>query len=176
MPASKSKSSKTQGIAEAETELSKEAVAIEKLRVQLSSQGATVDKQQVTEFAKRQKRYLDGKIELEKLKRSAGSDISEPTKTKHAAPESAKPAPEPVQKQKAHTPAGSPKIREPEKAVSEKKASTNRELAPLTESAKTQKPKTSRVKAPARAAEKSSAIDRVAVAIAAMRYPLAVCV
>ena len=60
-----SKASKSKEREESEAELKSEAAAIEKLRVELSAQGAAADKKQVAEFAKRQKAYLDRKIDFE---------------------------------------------------------------------------------------------------------------
>ena len=90
-----SKASKSKEREESEAELKSEAAAIEKLRVELSAQGAAADKKQVAEFAKRQKAYLDRKIDFEKLKRSSDSSAPEPVKAKPAAPEPVKPAPAP---------------------------------------------------------------------------------
>lgn len=94
------KSPTNNGLEEADAELKSEATAIEKLRVQLSSQGAAADKRQVAEFAKRQKAYLDRKIELEKLKRSADSGVQESVKVKSVTTEALRSASEPAQKQK----------------------------------------------------------------------------
>ncbi len=164
---------KSKELEKAEAELKSEAAAIDKLRVQLSTQGAAADKKQVAEFAKRQKAYLDRRIDFEKLKRSTDSGKPAPEKTKPAAPEPAKPAPEPVQKQKAQPPVPAPvqkqKVQPPPPApvqkqkaqpptpAPQKTAPPVREKVPLTESAKPQRPETSRAKAPVRAPEKSSA-------------------
>ena len=131
------KAPKNQGLTEAEADLKSEAMAIEKLRVQLSAQGAAADKKQVAEFAKRQKAYLDRKIDFEKLRRSTDSGKPVPAKAKPAAPE-------PVQKQKT----------QPEKPAPEKPAPAASEKTPPAEPPK---PKTSRTKAPARPAQKPAA-------------------
>ena len=102
------KPSNNKEIAKAEAELKSEAAAIDKLRLQLSAQGAATDKKQVAEFAKRQKAYLDRKIDFEKLKRSPDSGKPTPVIAKPAAPEPAKPAPAPVQKQKVQPPPPAP--------------------------------------------------------------------
>ena len=105
------KQPKSKQLAQAEAELKSEAEVIEKLRVQLSSQGAAADKKQVAEFAKRQKAYLDRKIDFEKLKRSGDSATHKPEETKPKTPE-------PVQRQKAPpetSPAKAP-AHEPEKS------------------------------------------------------------
>ena len=144
------KASKSKELAETEADLKCEAAAIEKLRVQLSAQGASADKKQVAEFAKRQKAYLDRKIEFEKLKRSTESRNPEPAKAKPAAPE-------PVQNQKTQPEKPAQKKRAPEKTATQKAATVIRETAPIKESAKPQKSDVSRAKPPARTTEKSSA-------------------
>lgn len=149
------KSPKNNGLEEAEAELKSEATAIEKLRVQLSSQGAAADKRQVAEFAKRQKAYLDRKIELEKLKRSADSGVQESVKVKSVTTEALRSASEPAQKQ--HTPPPSPKKTTAEKPAAGKKSQPAHDDATPREIAKTQKPRTSRATSPAKPLERSAA-------------------
>ncbi len=55
---------------QAEADLRSEAVSIEQLRKQISQAGSQAAKESLAEFARRQKAYLDRKIELEKLKRN----------------------------------------------------------------------------------------------------------
>jgi hypothetical protein len=151
------KASKSKELAETEADLKCEAAAIEKLRVQLSAQGASADKKQVAEFAKRQKAYLDRKIDFEKLKRSSDTGTPEPAKAKPSTPELVKPTPEPSLKQKSDHAVPAPKKTAPEKAAPQKVAPAIRETAPIKESAKPQKSHTSRAKPHARTTEKSSA-------------------
>jgi hypothetical protein len=54
-------------------ELRAEATAIEKLRQQIQAQGAAAPKADVAEFAKRQKAFLDRKIDFEKQRKAAGN-------------------------------------------------------------------------------------------------------
>ncbi len=128
------KASKSKELAETEADLKCEAAAIEKLRVQLSAQGASADKKQVAEFAKRQKAYLDRKIEFEKLKRSTDNGTPEPASAQAATQA-------PAQKQKARP---------------EKPAPAPREKTPFAEPAKPPKSETPRAKEPTRSANKSS--------------------
>lgn len=151
------KSPKNNGLEEADAELKSEATAIEKLRVQLSSQGAAADKRQVAEFAKRQKAYLDRKIELEKLKRSADSGVQESVKVKSVTTEALRSASEPAQKQKTPTPPPSPKKTTAEKPAAGKKSQPAHDDATPREIAKTQKPRTSRATSPAKPLERSAA-------------------
>ncbi len=60
----------TQSLTQAEADLRTEAVAIEKLRKTIGEAGAAAPKEQMADFAKRQKAYLDRKIDLEKQKRT----------------------------------------------------------------------------------------------------------
>lgn len=133
---------KNQELEQVEAELKSEAAAIEKLRLQLSAQGAAADKKQVAEFASRQKAYLDRKIDFEKLKRSKET----------ATPAPAKPEPEPVQKQKSGPAAPAPIKTAPEKA-----APAIRETAPRKETARPKIPDVSDAKSSARSTEKSPA-------------------
>ena len=55
---------------QAEADLRSEATCIEQLRKQINQAGAQATKESLAEFARRQKAYLDRKIELEKLKRN----------------------------------------------------------------------------------------------------------
>ena len=59
-----------QSLTQAEADLRTEAVAIEKLRKSIGEAGAAAPKEQMADFAKRQKAYLDRKIDLEKRKRT----------------------------------------------------------------------------------------------------------
>ncbi len=59
-----------QSLTQAEADLRTEAVAIEKLRKSIGEAGAAAPKGQMADFAKRQKAYLDRKIDLEKRKRT----------------------------------------------------------------------------------------------------------
>ena len=142
------KSPKNNGLEEAEAELKSEATAIEKLRVQLSSQGAAADKRQFAEFAKRQKAYLDRKIELEKLKRSAHSAVPESVKVKSVTTEALRPASEPAQKEKTTNTPPSPKKTVTEKPTAGKKSQPAHDDAIPREIAKIQKQRTSRASSP----------------------------
>ena len=75
LAAPKSANSTSPSLAQAEADLRTEASAIEKLRKQINEAGAKAPKDKMADFAKRQKAYLDRKIELEKRKRG-GSGAS----------------------------------------------------------------------------------------------------
>lgn len=60
----------TQSLAQVEADLRTEAVAIEKLRKGLGEAGSAAPKEQMADFAKRQKAYLDRKIDHERQKRA----------------------------------------------------------------------------------------------------------
>ena len=118
----------SQTLAQSEADLRTEATAIEKLRKQISEGGASASKEKMAEFAKRQKAYLDRKIDLEKLKRTPGevpaakpepakpsaekkAEAPKPVapepaakKTEPAKPEKSKPAEEPKAKDAPKTP------------------------------------------------------------------------
>ena len=66
-------------LTQAEADLRTEAVAIEKLRKSIGEAGAAAPKEQMADFAKRQKAYLDRKIELEKQKRTLTEAPAKPT-------------------------------------------------------------------------------------------------
>lgn len=84
----------SKSLPQAEADLRKEAVAIEKLRKQIHEAGSEASKEMMADFAKRQKAYLDGKIVLEKQKRG------EAPEAKSVEKEVANPveAPKPVEK------------------------------------------------------------------------------
>lgn len=124
-----------QSLAQSEADLRTEATAIEKLRKQISEGGTTTSKEMMAEFAKRQKAYLDRKIELEKQKRLLGETPT--SKTEAVNPQPAK-VPETA---KTAAPIKAP---EPAKPAAEKKAESAKTSAPepakKTEPAKPAKP------------------------------------
>lgn len=81
-----------QSLSQAEADLRNEAVAIEKLRKSIGEAGGSAPKAQMADFAKRQKAYLDRKIDLERQKRA----ISEAPAAKSVAGKSPEPSPNPA--------------------------------------------------------------------------------
>lgn len=112
----------SQTLAQSEADLRTEATAIEKLRKQIGEAGATASKEMMAEFAKRQKAYLNRKIELEKQKRTGDAPAAktEPAKAPAVAkaPEPAKPAAE----KKPDAPKTAPATKKEEPAKAEKPA------------------------------------------------------
>jgi hypothetical protein len=105
-----------------EAELNTESAAIEKLRKQLSEAGAGASKELLADYAKRQKAFLDRKIDFEKQKRAF---IETPAPAAVTAPRSIatppkKEAPKPAAPAKPSA-AAKPKPA-PEKAPAAKKA------------------------------------------------------
>ena len=68
LAASKSPNPTNKSLAQAESDLRAESVAIEKLRKQIQEAGGKASKEMMADFAKRQKAFLDQKIVLEKRK------------------------------------------------------------------------------------------------------------
>jgi hypothetical protein len=118
----------SQNLAQAEADLRTEATAIEKLRKQISEAGSGATKEMMASFAKRQKAYLDRKIDLEKQKRG----LAEAPKTAATAVAPAAPAPAPVVEKKP----------EPAKPVEVAKPAKPSEKNAVEEPAKPAKPST----------------------------------
>ena len=105
----------SKSLPQAEADLRKEAVAIEKLRKQIHEAGSEASKEMMADFAKRQKAYLDGKIVLEKQKRG------EAPEAKSVEKEVANPAEAPKPTKPSETPAAQEPAKPVEKKSSEKK-------------------------------------------------------
>jgi cobalamin biosynthesis Mg chelatase CobN len=140
-----------QNLAKAEADLRTEATAIEKLRKQISESGSNASKESMAEFAKRQKAYLDRKIELEKHKRTAGEQPAVKTE---------KPEPAKVETAKKPEPAKAP---EPTKPVAEKKPEPRKTEEPAKPSKPSEKSKpvepakpTVELKAPEKKSERAA--------------------
>lgn len=125
LAAPKSTDSTIQSFAQAEADLRTEATAIEKLRKQINEAGAKVPKDKMADFAKRQKAYLERKIELEKRKRDGSGASAEnapkPVKVTdvvnpaEAAKSETKVAPKEIEKS-----SGAPKAPEPSQSPAKK--------------------------------------------------------
>lgn len=110
-----------------ETELNTESAAIEKLRKQLSEAGAGASKELMADYAKRQKAFLDRKIEFEKQKRAFNET---------PAPAAANVQKAPVAQAKKET----PKPAAPAKPSDAVKRKTDPEKAPAAKKPAPQKP------------------------------------
>ena len=102
-------------LAQAEADLRTEASAIEKLRKQINEAGAKAPKDKMADFAKRQKAYLDRKIELEKRKRGGSEAPAEKEPEPVKVAEVAKVAPKEIEKS-----SGAPKAPAPSQSPAKK--------------------------------------------------------